>query len=916
MPQALVTVTPDGGEPITVMVDDAGRYNATGLKPGTYTISAEAPGFSLRNQTNILVAAGKSQRIDFYLQIEVQQQEVEVTEPIVDSSPEKNGGAITISGKELDALADDPTALQQELESIAGADPETGAQFYVDGFSGGKLPPKSSIREIRINSNPYSAQYDQIGFGRIEIFTKPGTDKLHGSVWTQGNDSPWNALNPFTKAQPPYYSYFYEGDINGPINKSSSYFGGVFGQRSQSNLIVNAIILDSALNQTPFTQAVSSPSSFIDFGPRVDYQLGKTQTISLRYHLQRNTQQNSGVGQFALLSQAFNLDNTEQALQFSDTQAYGAKLVNETRFQYLRDRNNQISADNSTTISVQGAFTGGGNSIGDTRDKQDHYEFQDYLQFEQGKHDMNFGARVRYLRDSNYATTNFNGQYTFTSIDTYRITEQGIADGLTQAEIRAMGGGPSQFLQTKGTPGIAVSVFDAGLFAEDNWKLKPNVTFSYGLRFETQTQIHDRADFGPRTALSWSIPGSKNKPPRVVLRAGAGYFYQRFDSLNVLQADRQNGINQSEVIINSPCFPYNSPEAGCATASSSSPTIYQINPKLRTPEILQYGFGADLPISKIGNISANYQHTRDQHLYLTRNINAPLPCPELGPDSTCGVRPLGTTQNIYEYDSQGASNRNRFTINANLHAKQYGLFTYYSISGAEANTSGVSSFPSNSYNLHQDYGRATFVRQRAFIGGFADLPYHFNFNPFIIYQSSTPFNITTGTDNNGDSIFNDRPAFATDLSRPSVYKTKLGNFDADPIAGQTLIPINYGNGPGLIVVNLRLSRVFSFGPIIPDDNPPPPAPAKDAKTDSKPADTKPGDKAAAKTPAKPVKKPIERKYLLGIGINSNNIFNHVNLAPPVGILTSPLFGTSTALNNPFGPQSADRTVNLDLFFRF
>ena len=912
VPQASLTIT--GSGPAKTMVsDDAGHFSMSGLAPGVYAIEAQSAGFRTARSEGIHLGAGAEQKVTITLQIEVQQQQTVVSDDAVDTSPEKNGGAITLKGKDLDALSNDPQELQEQLQAIAGTDPESGTQFFVDGFSGGKMPPKSSIREIRINQNPYSAQYDQMGFGRIEIFTKPGTDKLHGDFWMQGNDSAFNANNPFVTEQPPYYSYQFDGDVNGPISKTISYFGSIYNQHGISDSIVNAVVLDSSLNQTTFTQAVSSPSMNLSFTPRIDWQLGKVQTLSLRYELQRNTQTNGGVGQFALESQAYNSDNTEQVLQFSDTQAYGAKVVNQTRFQYIRDRNNQVAQNLSATIAVQGAFTGGGSNLGVNRDNQDHYEFQDQLQIQEGKHDLNMGGRLRALRDSNYSTANFNGQYTFASLAAYQITEQGLKDGMSAAAIRAAGGGASLFSQTEGTPSIAVSLIDTGVYAEDNWKVKPDVTLSYGLRFESQTQIHDHADFGPRVGLAWSISGGKNKPPRAVIRTGFGLFYQRFASSNVLQAERQNGVTEQALVVNSPDFypaVCSTDPAACSGVTLSSPTIFRINPTLHAQYTVLTGIGLDKPLGKHASVSTNYLYSHGDHLYLTRNINAPLPGTYNPDDPTSGVRPLGNDENIYEYESEGVSNRNRLIVNANVHAKQMGLFGFYMLSKWDSNTGGVGSFPSNQYDLHVDYGRASNdLRSRVFFGGYSRLPGKFSLNPFVIYQTSAPFNIVVGQDLNGDTQFNDRPSFATDLSRPSVYRTKWGNFDADPIAGQKIIPINYGKGPGLVVFNLRMMRRFSFGPVVPDENPAPPAaaPAKDAKAETK---------SPAKGPAKPVKKEIERKYELNFGVGSNNIFNHVNVAPPVGVLGSPLFGTSTALASVFGNGSANRTVNLEMFFRF
>jgi hypothetical protein len=893
IPHAAIEFTRIGSAPIAITGDDLGHYAANSLPPGSYSVEAQAPGFSTLHKEGIVVAPGKSQQLTLTLAIEVQQQQVTVSDSDVDSSPEKNGGAIVLKGKDLDALSNNQDELSEQLQAIAGSDPETGSQFYVDGFTSSKLPPKSSIREIRINQNPYSAQYDTLGYGRIEIFTKPGTDKLHGNFWNQGNDSPWNARNPFVTTQPPYDSYQFEGDVNGPINKQMSYFTSIYNENSVSDSVVDA----ETPAGTSLTQAISSPTHNLEFAPRFDVQIGKTQTISIRYQLMINNQANAGVGQFNLASQAYSIHNTEQVLQFSDTQAYGAKIVNETRFQYTRDRNNELSQNFTPTISVAGAFTDGGNPIGINHDNQDHYELQNYLQIQEGNHDLNLGGRLRAIRDANESTANFNGQYTFASLAAYQSKT------------------PSQFSQTQGNPAIAVSLVDVGLYAEDNWKFKPAFTLSYGLRFESQTDIHDHADFGPRTALSWAIPGAKNKPPVAVIRSGAGFFYTRFASNYVLQAERQNGITEKQTIINNPGFypaTCTSDPSVCTNANATSvisPTIYQISPALRAPYVMIAGLGVDKPLGKYASLSANYMFTRGEHLFLTRNINAPLPGTYNPSVPTSGTRPLGNDDNVYEFVSDGASSRNRLVLNGNLHAKTIGLFGNFMLSKVESNTAGVTTFPSNSYDLHSDYGRASYdIRRRLFLGGFTRLPGHLFVNPFLIYQSSSPFNITVGEDLNGDSIFNDRPAFATDLSRPTVYKTAYGNFDSQPIAGQTIIPINYGKGPGLIVMNLRLGKIFNFGPPIPDENPAPaPAPAaKDSKTDAK---------APAK-PSKIVKKEIDKKYTVGFDVGANNIFNHVNLGPPIGVLGSPLFGQSTSLSTVFGSGSANRTVNLEMFFNF
>ncbi len=226
IPGATITLTPASGKAVTGTSGSDGTYTIHGVAPGTYSMTVTMQGFASFVKMGVRVAAGATVTVDAKMAIQTEQQVVQVstntTQFSVDS--DSNASATVLKDADLDALSDDPDELSAELSALAGpAAGPNGGQIYIDGFTGGQLPPKSSIREIRINQNPFSAQYDRLGFGRIEILTKPGTDKFHGSVQLQGNASAFNTGNPFISSQPPYHTVFFLGNLTGPLSSKASF---------------------------------------------------------------------------------------------------------------------------------------------------------------------------------------------------------------------------------------------------------------------------------------------------------------------------------------------------------------------------------------------------------------------------------------------------------------------------------------------------------------------------------------------------------------------------------------------------------------------------------------------------------------------------------------------------------------------
>ena len=913
VPSASITLTSQGGDSKFALSGGDGAFVIDSLESGSYTISVSAEGFAPFDPLAVQVVAGKSVLQNIALKLPVETQSVTVSDQglSVDTSADNNASSLVIKGKDLDALSDDPDELQSELTALAGAAAgPNGGQIYIDGFTGGQLPPKSSIREIRINQNPFAAQYDKLGYGRIEILTKPGTDKLHGSFMMSGNDSAFNSLNPFVASEPSYYSTFLMGNAGGALSKTSSWFGSVFRRDNQSNSIVNAELLDASGNPYNYSAAVANPQSRLDISPRFDFQLGSKNTLTIRYSLDRQTATNSGVSLFALQSQAYNTSGMENTVQLSDTQVLSDHVVNETRFQFTGDRNSQAAQSTDPAVIVQGAFTGGGNSMGVNRDNQNRFELQNDTIVSKGTHAINFGTRLRFTRDASYSTGGFNGQYIYSSLNAYKANT------------------PTEYDVTTGTGSAAVNYFDLGLFYQDDFKLRPNLTLSYGLRYESQNDIGDHADFAPRLSFAWAPGAHGTTAAKTVIRGGYGWFFDRFGESNILQSIRQNGITQQQYVIKNPTFYQNAPSPTLLAATSTAAnTIYTIAPNLKASVNMQAALGVEHQFGKVATLAATFINSHGVHQDYTDNINAFIPSTFDAATGT-GTRPNGTNENIYQYQSGGVYNQNQLMLNYTVRAKRISLFGFYMLNFANADTSGAGYFPSNQTNPSADYGRASFdVRNKFLLGGNLQAPFGVSISPMLVTNSGAPFNITIGQDLNGDNQFNDRPAYAT-TSSTDILKTSYGTFDLNPAWDQTRIPYNVGTGPGQFSMNLRVSKSIGIGPKLTGTaaalsdgqggpgGPGGPGGGGPSGGHGGGGGLGPGGLSGSGGPPR-LDQAATRRYSLNFTAMARNVLNNVNLSQPVGVLQSPLFGKSNSLSGGFFSSAAsNRSIDLQVSFNF
>lgn len=902
VPGATVSLAANDGTSETAVSDGQGRYKFRNISPGEYKITAWAAGFSVTDAVSVTAAKGRTVVQNFQLQIAITRQEVQVqASGSVDTEPTNNASALTISDSALESLADDPDELSQDLQALAGPSvgPD-GGEIFVDGFSGARLPPKSAIREVRVNQNPFSSEYERPGFGRVEIFTKPGSGAFHGEARFNFNDSAFNSMNPFATDKPDYQRKMIEGTFGGPLGKKASFTVEFERRNIGQYALINTMVLDSNFEIVPYNTSVLNPMVETEVSGRLDYQLSQNHTLVGRYEWEINEQRNAGLDTSSLPSRGYTTNETEHELQLTETAVINPNAINEIRFQYRRshDTNSAVSAD--PAVEAMGAFTGGGTAMDLSGLTENRYEFQELLSLAHGRHTTKIGGRVRIISETDLELQNYNGMFTFQSLDAYQITEQGLANGLTDTQIRALGGGASQFSISTGNPAASLTQVDLGLFVQEDWNVRRNLTLSAGLRFEKQTNINDWTDWAPRVGVAWAIPG-KASNPLAVLRVGFGLFFDRVRENLVLDTKRLDGVQQKAYLIPNPDFYPNIPPESYLSSFSQDQATRVLGPSIKSPYIQQLSVSLERQFFKNTTVSLTFTDVRGYRSLRSRNTNAPYPGTSVRPDPGAG--------NIFDYESTGHFRQQQFIVNLNSRLnRRFTLFGYYAFNNAHSDTDGAGTFPSNSYDLAAEYGRAAYdVRHRAMIGGTFYTRFGLAFSPFVVMHTGAPFNITIGGDLNGDGVFNDRPAWATDLSRPSVVQTAWGKFDTQPMAGQTIIPRNLGASPAMFSFNVRVSRSFGFGErkMIADGS------GGEMGGGHGGSDSHHGGHDGGQASSG------DRKYTLTLAVAARNLFNNVNLDTPIGTLSSPMFGQSTSIHG-FGPGagSANRTIELQARLSF
>ena len=809
---ANVTLTDDAGHKYTGKSDDAGIYRITGIAKGIYTLTVDEEGFTTNSQ-KLDLSERSSVIANITMEISVKEVEnINAENQGISTEPDANLSGINLSPAEIAALPDDPDDLLSTLRQMAG--PTGDAQIYVDGYrEGGRLPPKEAILTIRINNNPFSAQFTEPGFGRIEIVTKPGTSDYHGGARFNFDDQYLNGRNAFALDRTPLTRTIYNAFLTGPIIKNKWDFFANFERRDlATDTVVNAI---NPTTFAPFITSVAAPQTLSNYEIRTNYLLNGKNTVGLWYRRTSNEQDDQGLGGLSLPSQAFTSKATDNTLRFSVTSVASESAVNEIRLEISRRPTNILAVSSAPQVNVEGEFVNGGNQGSLFNSSlSDNLAFSDDLTYTHKVHTFKFGFRTDASQIENTNRSNFGGSFLFGGCSPLNQSGNGnCANGLTLTPLQqymdvingVAGVTPSQFSIVRGNDFVGLTQWDYAWYANDDWKISQSVNISLGIRQELQTHLGHWDNFAPRFSLAWS----PDKEHKSTIRVGSGIFYSIVTAGVTQAATLGNGVEQQQILVTNPDFFATIPATFGASDVALSQRLIK-DTALRMPYLWMttVSYERSLPLKLQGSVAYSYQRgvhlLREQDLNQANPATGLLPFPGLGP--------------ILDVQSTGSSVRNELRVTVNRRIGKVTLFGTYLLSSTHTDTDGWGSLPANSYDLAAEYGRATYdARHRAFIGGNFQLPYGVSLSPFIFIQSGSAYNILAGI-----PLFNvpglvERPAFAA-LGTPGAISTPYGLLNPNPTPGEMLIPRNFGQTPGNFNMNLNIGKTIGLGSRIDNNN--------------------------------------------------------------------------------------------------
>lgn len=732
--------------------DGAGSFRFQGMSAGSYKIEVQHEGFRL---TTVAVKAADRQQatVKIVLAIAVAQQEVTVAGaeavPLVSSDVAENQNGNTIERSALDEIPvfdeDYITTLSRFLDSSALG--TNGVSLVVNGVeANGPGVTNSAVKSIKINQNPYSALYSRPGRARIEIETKGGTQQYHGEVNVMFRDAVFDARNAFATVKPPERRQYYEGSVTGPLgSKKTTFLASIDEDRDDQQAFVVAQNLSGAVHAN-----VPTPSEHLFASGRIFHDIGANDSFWIGYSYEQNSRKNQGVGGNVLPEAGTDLFNVEHEVNVDYRKVFSPRLLNQFHFLVGHQDTPVTSITQAPSIVVQGAFTGGG-AQADSKRTEAHTEGNDIVTYDRGKHDLKFGVEIPdWSRRGADDFTNFLGTYSFPSLTDYAASR------------------PANYLVQRGQGHLVFLEKNVAGVIEDNIRLTPRFQVSVGLRYYFQNYFHDDSNnLAPRFGFAWA-PG---KNAKTVIRGGSGVFYDRTGPRPIADLLHFNGVNLQRFIVENPNFPVDP-----ASLIAEPTSLVVLDPRARIPYTIQYGSGVERQVTAQSTLSLNWIGTRGIDLFRSIDANAPPPPFYL-------ARPDAGLGQVRQIQSDGYQKSNALEVS--FKGRPTHFFTgqaQYTLSKTYNDTSGVSYFPGNSYFPANDWARAdTDARHRFNLLGTFALSHFAKLGTAFSVYSGMPVTVTTGSDENGDGISNDRPAG---------------------------VPRNSLHGPGFVALDLTLSHEF------------------------------------------------------------------------------------------------------------
>jgi len=853
IPGVSVMVTTLGGTPIKVDADQRGSASLGSLPVGAAQLHVERSGFVPYDAPVTLRRGANNQTIT--LNIEGFQEQVVVD----DAAAQATGSAETskvLDQSQIDQLPDDPDELQAILEQMAGG---LGATFRVDGFTGGRLPNREDIRQIRFRTNSFAADNHDAGRVQIEIITRPNVRTWNGNMTANFRNDALNARDAFAATKTPQNIARAGGGIRGPIvpGKTSLRLNI---DRNQTNNAGNIFALNP--DGSRFLGFVSSPTRQTGATIGIEHALTTNQTLRLEYQWRQNSTLNGGVGGFNLPDRANNRSNDNGQARIQVQGLIGRSTLNEFHLEFVHASNMQTSVSKAVAVNVLDAFNAGGAGV-NTNSNTRTFEAEDNVDFTIGrKHAMRVGFLLSGGQYKNFDARNAAGTFTFSSLDAYAA------------------GTPLQFTQRIGEVNTSFMAYQGAVYWQDDYRMTRTLTISVGVRQEMQSLIADTLNLMPRLGLTFSPRNSKT-----IVRGGYGLFYDWYESNLYDQTLRVNGIAQRDLRVNCPGYP--DPFAasrdsacvaglGAGVASIQPGGRIQASPDLKMPHVHQASVSIERPITKNIRTTVGYQILRGRDQMRSRDINTP--------DPITGLRPEPTIGSVTQFESTGRSVRDSLNVNVGyaIPQRQMNLGMNYTLAQFKNHADNPTQLPVNSYNPDAEWGPSSQdIRHRLQANLF--LPPVFGLRASVnglVYQSAAPYNVTTGRDDNHDLVINDRPLDAAGKV--------IGRNSARGSA-------RWGD------VSMRLGRGFSFGASQVN--------GVARNGDGAAALAQQGGRGGGGGGGRGGAQPGNARFNLELFAQADNVLNRVNFTNYAGTMTSRLFGQPTA-------ASQARRVQVGLQFRF